>query len=191
MRQMQQGAWKGREVRDMVPSVVGYTVGKYFGNHVGLGGTESRNKQFYFDHSGVGIDYISLSELKGQSLAVCAEKAAVTQNLLSFLGYQSELVASTGNQIGEDSQVNQDGHMYNVVSSERGHFIFDTTNPVEVINQDNKLVHVNPATYPISEQEYSDLMRGGKVEVIHTNLNWDGTETTPRESSTRVYAGPK
>ena len=47
----------------MVPSVVGYTVGKYFGNHVGLG-EQNQETNNLFDHSGVGIDYISLSELR-------------------------------------------------------------------------------------------------------------------------------
>jgi len=189
MRKMQHSSWKERSTRELVPTAVELTVGGYFGNYVG--GVEQRNRQFYTNKLDDEVDYISLSEFKGQRIGVCVEKATVTQNLLSFLGYQSELVASTGNQFGETPQVNQDAHMYNVVSSERGHFIFDSTNPVEVINQDNKLVNVSPATYPISEQEYSDLMRGGKVEVTHTNLHWNGTETAPLESSTRVYAGPK
>jgi hypothetical protein len=182
--------WKGRTMREIAPNAVQRTIGKYFGNHYATTSTEGRNREFYMDRSGSETDDIALVELKGKGIAVCAEKAAVAQNLLSFLGYESELVASSNCRLNTPDQDDATGHMFNIISSEDRHFIYDPANPVLDKKDDGAIHSVRPAFYPISNEQYKQLMKGGQIEVTHNDGVWDGQESHKGPDQKRIYGGP-
>lgn len=184
-------AWQSKSMREIAQHALVRTLGTYFGNYYGAEGVESRNRQFYLDHSGIDSEDIAISEFRGKGMGVCAEKAAVAQNLLTFMGYDSELVMSTNNKLNSPDVNDRDGHAYNVISSDRGHFVHDPTNPVIVENTDGSLHTVLPSNYPISEEQYQNLVKGGQVEVDHNDLTWDGNVYKKQEDTKRVYGGPK
>lgn len=180
--------WDQRTTRELIPTAVLYTITKYFGNPVGTSDTESRNRQFYMDSTTSESQGISIKELKGRGIAVCAEKAAVCQNLLSFVGLDSTLIFSDKCQLeGEKENL----HAYNIIHTERGYFIFDPTNPEQHTKQDVKeLVNYLPVFYPITTEQYRDLQNGDSVEVSHTDYTVTSDGVRQPETLKRIYGGP-
>ncbi len=182
--------WQGKTLREIAPFAILRTIGNYFGNHWGTENTENNNRVFYMDRSGVDSEDIHMSELKGKKIAVCAEKAAAAQNLLSFLGYDSELIASSKCRLESLEKDDQGGHMYNLITSGDNHLIFDPANPTLLTKDDSSIYMAMPAFYPIDQDDYKRLMSGGQVEVTHNDRTWDGQQTHMGPDQKRIYGGP-
>lgn len=182
--------WKDKSLREIAPYAILDTVRSYFGNGYATESTEDQNQTFYMDRSSATSEAIPLNELKGQQIAVCAEKAATAQNLLSFLGYESELVASTKCRLESPENDDLSGHMYNVVTSGENHLIFDPANPNLVTRDDGGVQFVLPSFYPIDQEGYTKLMSGGQVEITHRDGRWDGEKILPGKEYQRIYGGP-
>lgn len=182
--------WQGKSLREIVPFAVIRAIGKYYGNYWAYSATEAENQEFYMERSTATSENISLKELKGRGFAVCAEKASAAQNLLSFLGYDIDLIASSKCRLESPEQDDRGGHMFNVISSESGRFIFDSTNPSLLTDEEGKVVNFLPANYRIAEEEYQGLIKGGQVEVVHNDGKWDGKQAIKGPDQKRIYGGP-
>lgn len=185
-------AGRGRSLREIVPLTVIRTTGNYFGNHWGDTSTEFDNREFYDDHTNIYSEPdIHLNELKGRQIAVCAEKAAVGQNLLSFLGYESTLVISSKCRLNSPDRDDEGNHVYQVVKRDENYIVFNPANPVIIRKNEGKIHTVLPAYYLINSKEYDNLMKGGQVSVAHHDAIWDGRATKyEKEATTRIYGGP-
>ena len=166
------------------------TIGNYFGNHWATGTAENKNRSFYLDRSSSDSEDIHLNELKGKQIGVCAEKAAVAQNLLSFLGYESYLVASSNCRLESPDKPDPGGHMFNIIKSGENQLIFDPTNSSLIMEDDGSVHTVMPAIYPLNTEEYQLIMNGGQVTVVHNDGIWDGNQTIKGPDQTRIYGGP-
>lgn len=180
--------WKEKDLRSIMPVVIQQTLSDYFGNSHGKSDTESRNQKFYIDHSDVTSEDVSLKDLKGKEIAVCAEKASASQNLVSFLGLESYLIMS-------DSKLESskpEFHAFNVWKTKNGFFIYDPTNPRLTIREEtNNLESVYPAVYKISEEEFNKVISDGEVSVKHENA-YIGNDAKPSvEITERIYSGPE
>lgn len=184
-------SWRDRSMREIAPQALARTLGEYFGNYYGTSSTEQNNRKFYWDHGSADSEDLSISEFRGKKIGVCAEKAAVAQNLLTFMGYETELVMSTNNRLNASETDDKDGHAYLIITSDRGHFIHDPTNPIMVEKEDGSIFTVMPSNYPISNEKYQGLIEGRQVQVDHTDMTWDGTSYQKQESVKRTYGGPK
>lgn len=192
IRQLKENpAWQNRNMREIAQYALVNALGTYFGNFYGTDGTEEANRAFYMDHSGIDSEDIPISDFRGKQIGVCAEKTAVAQNLLTFMGYNSELIMSTDCKLEPSDNISRDGHAYQIISSESGRFIHDPTNPVIVNNTEGSLYAVIPASYQITEDQYRLIENGGRVEVVHTDLIWNGKEYKKGEGVKRIYGGPK
>lgn len=178
--------WKSKSVREINPYAVLKTLGEYFGNYAADDGLEGSHHSYYMDHSSIDSEALPLAELKGQSIAMCTEKAATAQNLLTMLGYDSELCLSQGCELTEGIK---EMHAFNVLSSDRGRFIFEPTNPIFVSDSDGNVVNFLPATYKFTEEQYRDLMTGGEVSVQHTDYRVVDGKYESQEVEVRKYAG--
>lgn len=187
-----QPAWVGRPVRDLVAAAMQETIGLYFGTFAGDEGTEQRNQDFYLELARKGklsgMKHFSINELKGKSVAVCVEKATAAQNLMAFKGLDSFLVFSAKCAI--KGVPNEPPHVYNIVHSDRGFFIFDPTNPSVIKKPHGEIAAYRPAAYEITKEQFAILKDGGAVEVAHADylLRDDGTESATMKR--RVYGGP-
>lgn len=184
-------AWEARTLREVAPFAIQRAIGKYFGNHFPTGNAEKVNRAFYMDRSDAFSEPFSIRELKGKNFAVCAEKSSVTQNLLAFLGYESELVATTKARLNSPEQDDQDGHMYNIISRGENHQIFDPTNPVLVKDENGSVRSVFPALYSIDEEKYQELMGGGQVQIVHNDRVFSEGKYINGPDKVRIYGGPK
>jgi len=179
--------WKGKSLREIMPFAIQAALSEYFGNAIGGVSTESRNREFYLDAS-LESDQISINELKGKKIAVCAEKAAVAQNLLAFVELESKLIASSHCRIPEEDKYT--AHMYILIHGVDGDMIYDPTNPVLIISKEGKLISYYPALYPITQEQYQELINGGSIIVRHKNYKMsENGQLIPIESG-RIYASP-
>lgn len=183
--------WASKSIREIAQQAITRTLGVYFGNYTSTKNSEMLNRKFYSEHASSSSDSISVSEFKGRAMAVCAEKAPTAENLLTFMGYDSELFMSTNNRLNSPDIDEENGHLFLVVSNENGHFVYDPTNPVVVSNSDGSFYNTFPANYGISDEQYKSLKDGGQVSVTHTDLIWNGTAYQNKESDVRIYGGPK
>jgi len=179
-------------IREMVMAALGRTIGEYFGNYFATENTEAENRTFYLDQATVGSekDFFDLKDFKGKGFAVCAEKAAAAENILSFLGFETKLLMTSNCRLGTDEK-DTTGHAYNVLKSENGIFIIDVTNPIIFENESGKIYSATPASYKINEEEYAGLMSGGEVAVTHFDAVWNGKSAEKKPGVKRIYGGPK
>ncbi len=187
-----QAPWAGRPIRDVVAAALQETMGTYFGAFAGDEGTEKRNEEFYLELARkgkrTGVKHFSISELRGKGVAVCVEKAAAAQNLMAFKGLDSFIVFST--KCSVKGGQSQPPHVYNIVHSERGLFIYDPTNPSAMRKPHGEIVGYRPAVYEITKAQFETIKGGGTVEVSH--LDYLVRESGQEEEGVkkRVYGGP-
>lgn len=177
--------WADKNIRHIVPYAVLKTVGDYFGNYLGYRELETQHHAFYMDNSSSDSEAIPLSELRGKNIAMCTEKAALVQNLLAFLGYQTQLCLSQACQIGEKAEP----HAFNIITTDRGRFIFDPTNPIIVTDTDGNLINILPASYVLTEEQYLNLIKGNTIIVEHTDFHLIQGQYQPSEKHIRKYGG--
>ncbi len=183
--------WKDKPLRQMMPFIAQHTIADYFGNLVSYSNTERNNQLFYMEHDDPTIPGISMNELKGKNIAVCAEKSALSQNLAVFVGLESFLVISDSCKSNPDDK--EAFHAYNIWKTQKGYFIYDSTNPALNLEKDtNKILDYNPAIYPITEEEFSQIKNGGTTSVKHTDRVSDSNRNVLETKITeRVYGGHK
>ncbi len=151
-------------------------VSKYFGNWTADANTEALNRNFYSeeqDKSQVDPGYTtSISQLRGQNIGTCGEKAALAHNLFLFSGMKSNLVYG---------KIGQEDHAYNILTTERGRFLVDVTNPV-ITTKDGRS-GFGPSIYPITEEQMVGLGEGQPIEVTHVDYEIDdNNQYVPRET---------
>lgn len=181
--------WKEKSLREIMPNAIQWTLSKYFGNIAAGANTETQNREFYLDHTSADSPSISIKELKGKGFAVCAEKAAAAQNLLTFVGMETELIASSGCRI--PAEAGEEAHYYILVHGPKGDMIYDPANPRLLLGKDGKLTSYGPAMYPITEEQSQRLTSGESITIEHVDDKMDeGGQRIP-DKSNRLYTGPR
>lgn len=185
--------FKDASMRQLELLSVQYALSNYFGNALGGDDVTSRNMAFYNERSIMSdepLENISIADMKGEGIAVCIEKAAVAQNLMSFLGRNSRLVLS--NKCKIDTGGDEEAHAFNVIRSEKGTFIYDPANPsVQITKEEGEArsMSVAPALYKLTEEQLEAFNQGKPVEVQHVDGERDGMDSEwIRKTSTRVYS---
>ena len=89
-----------------------------------------------------------ISDFKGKNMAACVERAALSQNLMHFLGIESTYKAS----LIKDGE-KKDCHAYNLVSYNEKYYIFDATIPR--VEKDGS---INPIVATIPKEAYETLI---------------------------------
>lgn len=181
--------WKEKSLREIIPGAIQWTLSKYFGNIAAGTSTEMQNREFYLDHTSAESPSISIRELKGKGFAVCAEKGAAAQNLLAFVGMESDLIASSGCRLPAEAE--EDAHYYILIHGPKGDMIYDPTNPRILLDKDGKLTNYSPAMYPVTEEQAQRLVFGESISVEHADdkIGEDGQRVP--DKSNRLYAGPR
>ena len=181
--------WQERTLREIIPNALQWTLSKYFGNIVANSNTESQNQEFYLDHSSIDSPTISIKELRGKSFAVCAEKSAATQNMLAFLGMESELIASSNCRIPAESE--EVAHYYILAHGPKTDMIYDPTNPQLLLDVEGRYTSYGAAMYPITEEQSQHILAGGSIVLEHTDIQINEAGERIPQKQNRQYTGPK
>jgi hypothetical protein len=97
------------------------TTADFFGS---VDKVDINEREKYYAHLGDISMTGKVSDLKGRNLAACVERAALSQNLLKFLGYDSVFKQSQITN-GDKNEL----HAYNLVAYNGKYYIFDATIP--------------------------------------------------------------
>lgn len=121
-------------------------VWKYFGVHSG----STLDRMDIYSPS--DMKPVSITSFKGNNLAACSERSALVQNLLVFMGFESEIIFGKLN--------NDSSHAYIIFSSQNGNtkLLYDPMNPVTF--HDDNTTSYGFAVSKMSEEEYQDLKNG-------------------------------
>jgi len=183
--------WKEQPLGTIVPRAIQWSLSKYFGNIIAGSNTEMQNRKFYIDHLSVDSLPISIKEFKGKKFAVCVEKAAAAQNLLAFVGIESELIVATGCCIPVEAEVEEEAHCYILIHGTKGDKIYDPSNPKLILDKDGELTSYKPAIYPITEEQSQYLISGKSVTIEHEDETIDENGQLIPDKSSRCYNGPR
>ena len=104
-----------------------------------------------------------ISDFKGKNMAACMERAALSQNLMKFLGIESTLKVSSINVDGKD-----DVHAFNLIGVDGKYYLFDATIPVV-----NKNGEVTPIITEIPEQAYQKLIHPFHKDDVAVETEFD------------------
>ena len=189
LREIMAASQDGSPIRGSIIPAIQHEIARYFGNLTASSSAEDKNREFYSEHSQDGAPNISIKDLKGKRIGVCAEKAAVAQNLASFMGMTSTFIAGGARFIPESKE---EFHAFNIVQTSLGQFLFDPTNPKLATDEENKVVNYAPAFYPLTVEQVQELMKGGSVSVKHELrvLGKDGA-VIREDIQERTYIGPR
>ena len=126
-------------------NVIQYFIWNYFGYNAG-------NVFQRMDIYSNGQNYLSVKDLRGKSIAACSERSAMVQNILKFLGFDSELVFGKLNVT--------ESHAYIIFKAGNGktRILYDPMNPVVYKTGDGE--KYCPGVCLMSEDEYIQLKNG-------------------------------
>ena len=99
---------------------------------------------------------IDISEISGYNVGKCTEHAMVTQNVLSFLGYESFMVAGK-----LKSNDDTEAHNFNIVKKNGKYYIIDTVN--RIYNKQIEAIDNKESERVINFGEYSTILANGET----------------------------
>ncbi len=126
-----------------------------------------------------GNEPVSIKELKGNDVAACSERSAMVQNLLKFLGFDSEIAFGKLN--------NHELHAYVIFRPENDNnrILYDPMNPVKY-EADGKNYYC-PGISMMSEEQYTQLKNGEPYTFDYNLVKKIYTRTYPCSEEKRVY----
>lgn len=138
--------------------------------YLGISGSETRRNNLYdsavdFEDEDKDFDSqaLSIKDFKNNGTAMCIERSAMAQNILSFLGYDPMLIMGY---MSTNKGVTNQAHAYNCIIRNGKAMLADFTNP---IYKDGKLFKA--ALFPIDGEKLEKFKKGsGQTVVIHKDL---------------------
>jgi len=143
-----------------ISCVVFQVVDEYFN---GINNLESRLNYYKDEDELKENEYNKISNLKNSGAAACVERAALSQNLLRFLGINSYYKSS-----GIKKDGRNETHSFNIIEFNNEYYIFDSSIPNLINNT------INPLITKLSKEEF-DLItypmsnKGISISVSHYN----------------------
>ena len=134
----------------------------YFTDTFGLTGSQKKRNEVYCEHSIelemriTSNEQLSVSKLTDKGAAMCLERSAILQNILSILGLKSYFIYGTLEKISFD-EITKELHSYNIVKiTEDDYLIFDISNPLSLDHENKK--YYFPAINLINKGQFNDLI---------------------------------
>lgn len=164
------------------------TITKYFGGYV-----DERVRKDRYGYIDENDEYHPrlLSEMKGNRMGACIERACIAHNILKVLkkagivNYESSVLESA---MSDGKSKTSSPHAFLLLSNSQNNrnILFDIENPVDIRSRESGEIFENQiALYTLTEKEMDAIKKGKKVHVksIYEELD---CEVTP-ESQGRIY----
>lgn len=136
----------------------------YFTDTFGLTGSQKKRNEVYCEHSielqrkNATNEPLSVHKLTEKGAAMCLERSAILQNILSILGLTSYFIYGKLEKIGIDN-MSSELHSYNIVKiTQDDYLIYDISNPLSLEHNGTK--YYFPAINVINNGQLNDLIDG-------------------------------
>lgn len=164
----------------------------YFTDTFGLTGSQKKRNEVYCEHSIelqsklTDNELLSVHKLTEKGAAMCLERSAILQNILSLLGLNSYFIYGKLEKITIDN-TSSELHSYNIVKiTKDDYLIYDISNPLSLEQNGEK--YYFPAINVISENELNDLIDGCNYVFDNKQVeNLFDCEATVLNEIKRIY----
>ncbi len=136
----------------------------YFTDTFGLTGSQKKRNEVYCEYSSelqgkiFDVEGLSVHKLTEKGAAMCLERSAILQNILSLLGLNSYFIYGKLEKFGLDD-ITSELHSYNIVKiTKEDYLIYDISNPLSLEHNNTK--YYFPAINVIGEGQLNDLIDG-------------------------------
>ncbi|MCI8778360.1 MAG: hypothetical protein HFI87_04365 [Bacilli bacterium] len=136
----------------------------YFTDTFGLTGSQKKRNEVYCEYSSelqnklFDVEGLSVHKLTEKGAAMCLERSAILQNILSLLGLNSYFIYGKLEKFAIDN-VTSELHSYNIVKiTSDDYLIYDISNPLSLEYDNTK--YYFPAINVIGEGQLNDLIDG-------------------------------
>lgn len=136
----------------------------YFTDTFGLMGSQKKRNEVYCEYSSelqnklFDVEGLSVHKLTEKGAAMCLERSAILQNILSLLGLNSYFIYGKLEKFAIDN-VTSELHSYNIVKiTSDDYLIYDISNPLSLEHDNTK--YYFPAINVIGEGQLNDLIDG-------------------------------
>lgn len=136
----------------------------YFTDTFGLTGSQKKRNEVYCEYSTelqnkiFDVEGLSVHKLTEKGAAMCLERSAILQNILSLLGLNSYFIYGKLEKFGLDD-ITSELHSYNIVKiTTEDYLIYDISNPLSLEHNNTK--YYFPAINVIGEGQLQDLING-------------------------------
>lgn len=122
---------------------------------------------------------VSVKELKGKNIAACSERSALAQNILKFLGLESEIVFGKLN--------NDESHAYIIFKPEKSNefrILFDPMNPCFFKDKNNEYTM---GVSIIKNEDYLKLKNGEEINFSYDLVKKLFNNEVEFEEDKRIY----
>lgn len=104
------------------------------------------------------LENSKLGDFKGKKVAMCTERGALVQQILSVFGTESYYC------MGCCDKSNQDAHCFNVVKGKDNFAVFDCSMPVTKYKEDGSVRGYYPFVGILTNEEFSDFLEKGMIK---------------------------
>lgn len=136
----------------------------YFTDTFGLMGSQKKRNEVYCEYSSelqnklFDVEGLSVHKLTEKGAAMCLERSAILQNILSLLGLNSYFIYGKLEKFCVD-KITSELHSYNIVKiTNDDYLIYDISNPLSLEHNNN--CYYFPAINVIGEGQLRDLIDG-------------------------------
>lgn len=110
------------------------------------------------------LDNLKIGDLKGVGVAMCTERAALAQQILSLFGFEVYYCLGC-----IDNDNHQETHCFNIVKRKNDHALLDYSMPVTAYSN-NRISNYYPFIGKITTEEFIDFV---KNDTLKTFLDYD------------------
>lgn len=100
-----------------------------------------------------------LGDLKGKGAAMCTERGALVQQILSIFGTESYYCMGC-----VDLGYKQEGHCFNIVKRKEDYALLDYSIPITSYNEDNSVRAYYPFVGSLTNEEFLDFVSNGTIK---------------------------
>ena len=99
-----------------------------------------------------------IGHLKGKGAAMCTERSALAEQILSLFGAEVYYCMGCVNHDGKEEP-----HCFNILKTKTGYALLDYSLPVTLYNQDNSVSGYFPFVANLTEEEFQDFINNGTI----------------------------
>ena len=133
------------------------------------------------------LEDLEIGNLKGQNIAMCTERTAVAQNLLSLFDFETYYCIGCINNNGKEEP-----HAFNIAKAANSYILLDYSVPSYVLTTTGKIVGYAPFQGKIQETEIEDFITGKKTKEFDSYIcliTQEGIKQIPTKEKREYIVG--
>ena len=116
---------------------------------------QAENDDDYFEI----LDNCEIGDMKGKNCALCTERSAIVQQILSFLGFETYYCIGC-----VSHNENEEAHCFNIVKRKNDYALLDYSLPVKKYKEDETFEGYYPFSVALTNEEFLEFTETGNIK---------------------------